>query len=174
MSAANLTAGRAALARYDWDAGYSLLTAGEFKDQLTATDLEGIGEAAFWTSRPRDCVRYREQSFAAYSQDVQLVGAARVALQLVWDYFVLRRYAVSSGWFAKAERLLADQPECREHGVLANFRAHLEIGEGKLEAALASARQAYAIGERLGDADREAMSLNTQGAGPIRLGQVGG
>src|SRR5262249_47754071 len=151
MSEDGLAAGRAAIARCDWDNGYSLLTAEELKDRLTAADLEGIGEAAFWTNRPRDCVRYRERSFAAYSHEGHIAAAARLALQLMWDYIFLRRYAVGRGWCAKAQRLLADQPECREHGVLANSRAHLEIGEGKLEAALAEAREAFSIGERLGD-----------------------
>ena len=52
MTEQTLAAGRAALAEYDWETGYSLLTTLDPSEQLTAQDLEGLGEAAFWTSRP--------------------------------------------------------------------------------------------------------------------------
>lgn len=172
MTEQGLVAGRAALAQYDWETGYSLLAALDPSEQLTAQDLEGLGEAAFWTSRSRDCIRFRERSFAAYNHEHLPCAAARVALQLVWDYFALRSEAVARGWLAKAQRLLTDQPECREHGVLANSLAHLDIPQGKLNTALALARQAYAIGQRVEDADLQATALNTEGSILIRMGEI--
>ncbi len=164
--------GRNAIARYDWEAGYVSLTAPDAEEQLTAQDLEAIGEAAFWTSRPRDCIRYRERSFAAYSEARQPGAAARLAVALVWDYFALGSFAVGAGWLAKARRLLADQPECREHGVLANTVAHIDIAQGKLDSALDQARAALSIGQRVDDQDLQAAALNTEGAVLIRLGQI--
>ncbi len=172
MTEQTLAAGRAALAEYDWETGYSLLTTLDPSEQLTAQDLEGLGEAAFWTSRPRECIRFRERSFAAYNHERLPCAAARVALQLVWDYFALHSEAVARGWLGKAQRLLSDQPECREHGVLANSLAHLDIPQGKLDTALALARQAYAIGQRVEDADLQASALNTEGSILLRLGEI--
>jgi class 3 adenylate cyclase len=95
-----------------------------------------------------------------------------VALDLTFDYFALRHYAVGNGWLAKATRLLADEPECREHGVLADALAHLQIPQGQLDEALAGAREVFAMGQRLGDADLQARGLSTEGTVLIRLGQV--
>jgi len=167
-----LTAGRAAIAAHEWESGYSILSAEDLQEQLTAEDLESIGEAAFWTGRPRDCVRFRERAFAAYSQERVFCAAAGVALNLCFDYFAQRQYAVGNGWLAKATRLLADEPECREQGLLADTLAHIQIPQGNLDAALAGAREAFAIGQRLGDADLQARGLSTEGTVLIRLGQV--
>ncbi len=172
MTESNLAVGRAALAKFDWETGYALLTALDGSEPLTAQDLERIGEAAFWTNRPRESIRFRERSFAAYNQERQAAAAARVALQLVWDYFALRSEAVARGWLAKAQRLLSTQPECREHGVLANSLAHLDIPQGKLDTALVLARESYAIGQRVEDEDLQASALNTQGSILIRMGEI--
>jgi len=172
MTDSALEIGRAAIARYHWEAGYASLSAPDLQEQLTAKDLEDIGEAAFWTSRPRDCIRYRERSFAVYSEERRPCAAARLAVALAWDYFALSSYAVGGGWLAKAKRLLADQPECREHGVLANSIAHIDITQGKLDSALDHAREAFSIGQRIDDADLQAAALNTEGAVLIRLGEI--
>lgn len=170
MTGNGLIAGRAALAEYDWNTGYTLLC--DHTEQLTARDLEALGEAAFWTSRPDDCIRFRERSFAAYTREHRPSDAARIALKLLWDYFAQRSVAVAQGWLAKAKRLLADRPECREHGVLANALAHLDIPQGKLDAALAGAREAFGIGERIGDPNLQAEALNTEGSILIRMGEI--
>jgi tetratricopeptide (TPR) repeat protein len=172
MTEDSLSAGRAAIARNDWETGYSLLARGELQELLTAADFEGVGEAAFWTNRPRDCIRYRERSFAAYAQGNLGSAAARVAVQLAWNHMAQGSYAVGGGWFAKANRLLTDEPECREHGELTNSLAHIDIAQGKLESALARARDAFEIGQRLGDGDLQAAALNTEGSVLIRLGQI--
>lgn len=172
MTESGLASGRAALVKFDWEAGYSLLAAQDGAEQLTAQDLERLGEAAFWTSRPRECIRFRERSFTAYNQKRQPCDAARVALQLVWDYFAMRSVAVARGWLAKAQRLLSNQPECREHGGLAISLAHLDIPQGKLDTALALARQGYAIGQRFEDEDLQASALNTEGSILIRMGEI--
>ena len=172
MTDSGLIAGRKALAHYDWETGFTVLTASDLADQLTAQDLEGIGEAAFWTSRPRESIHFRELGFAIYSQQRQPCAAARIALALVWDYFALHSEAVGRGWLAKAKRLLTDQPECHEHGVFAVWMAQFDIWQGNLDAALAGARDAFAIGQRLDDADLQAFALTYEGAVLIRMGQI--
>ena len=62
MTDDGLTAGRAALAGHEWETGYALLSAEDLLERLTTQDLEGVGDAAFWTGRPRDCVRFRERA----------------------------------------------------------------------------------------------------------------
>jgi class 3 adenylate cyclase len=172
VTADSLVAGRAALAAYDWEAGYALLTAFEQPEQLTAQDLEALGEAAFWVGRPLECIRFRESSFALYNDAHLPCAAARVAMQLVWAYFMQHNEAVASGWLAKAKRLLNEQPECHEHGLFADALAHLYAPQGKLEEALKEARSAFAIGQRLDDADLQASALNTEGAVLLRMGEI--
>lgn len=172
MTAENLKAGLAAAQRRDWQNAYQLLSPLAEEGQLSAAETEQLAEAAFWSNRVRESLRLRERAFTAYGRDAEVLASVRAARQIAWGYVMLGSHAVSGGWFAKVRRLLADLPECGEHGQLANSQAHLDIGRGDLEAALNNAREAYAIGERIGDADLQAAALNTQGSVLIRLGDV--
>ena len=172
MTDASLKAGLAAVEQRDWQNAYGLLSPLAEAGALSATDMEKLAEAAFWSNRVRESLRIRERAFATYDQGGDAVSAARTAGQLAWGYVMLGSYAVGGGWFAKVRRLLKDQPECREHGELANSQAHFDIEQGDLESALNNARSAYAIGERIGDAGLRAAALNTQGSVLIRLGEV--
>jgi len=172
LTANQLEAGLAAVNRRDWQQAYQLLRASAEENVLAPGDMEQLAEAAFWSNRVRESLRLRERAFTAYERHGEAPSAARVARQVAWGHVMIGNYAVGSGWFAKVRRLLANLPECSEHGELANSQAHLDIGRGDLEAALANAREAFAIGERLGDVDLQASALNTQGAILIRLGEV--
>lgn len=172
MTAKQLEAGLAAIDQRDWQRAYQLLSACAEDSDLSPQNLEKLAEAAFWSNRVRESLRLRERAFSGYERDAEVLSAARLARQISWGYVMLGSYAVSGGWFAKVSRLLANLPECGEHGELANSQAHLDIARGDLEAALNNARKAYAIGERVGDADLQASALNTQGSILIRLGEV--
>ena len=64
MTAGTLEAGREALTRYEWAQGFDLLNALDDPAELNARDLELLGEAAFWTSRPQDFLTHRNSPAA--------------------------------------------------------------------------------------------------------------
>jgi ATP/maltotriose-dependent transcriptional regulator MalT len=77
--------------------------------------------------------------------------------------------SVASGWLRQAERLLAGEPECVEHGYLAVARVASACERGDLAAAAAEAERAAELGQRFGD--RGLVTLATQELGGVRLAQ---
>jgi tetratricopeptide (TPR) repeat protein len=149
----SLKASRDAIARHAWKEAFDLLSPADASRSLAAEDLERLGNAAFWIGRARDCIRFGERSAAAYTQAGDRRGAARVSLALAGNHFWQRSFSVGAGWFAKAQRLLADEPEAPEHGELSLWKAHILIARGDLDGALAAARSAFEVGRRFADPD---------------------
>jgi class 3 adenylate cyclase len=168
----SLEAGRDAIARHAWKDAFDLLSAADASSSLAAEDLERLGDAAFWIGRARDCIRFRERSAAAYTQTGDRRGAARVSLALAGSHFSQRSLSVGAGWFAKAQRLLADEAEAPEHGELAIWKAQILIARGDLDGALAAARNAFEVGRRFANPDLQAHGLSLEGSILIRQGNV--
>ena len=91
-------------------------------------------------------VRAHQMSLSA--DDVR--GAARCATFLGFKLLFDGEYAQSGGWLARARRLLADQPECVEHGYLLLPEGLRCIVQGETAAATELFQKAAAIGHRLG------------------------
>src|SRR5207245_164728 len=144
----SLEAGRDAIARQAWKDAFDLLSAADASRSLVAEDLERLGNAAFWIGRARDCIRFRERCAAAYMRAGDRRGTARVALALAGSHFFQRNVSVGAGWFAKAQRLLADEAEAPEHGELAMWKAHTLVARGDLDGALEAAHSTFEIGRR--------------------------
>ena len=99
---------RDAASRQSWREAFE---AYEQLDQatLSAEDLERYGEAAWWRGKLGEAIRLREQAYVAYSGGGKDLAAARVALTLSWDEANRGAFSVAHGWFATAERLLANE-----------------------------------------------------------------
>ena len=99
-----VAAGRAALARGDWEAAQlafeqSLLT-GENPEAL-----EGLGLAAWWLDRADVVFDARERAYRLYRERDDRLGAARMAVWLAWDTGAFRgEQAIASGWLTVAGR----------------------------------------------------------------------
>ena len=162
---------RAAAARQAWRSAYSAYV-GADAGALTASDLENFGEAAWWSGKIDEAIRHREKAFAAYTSDGDDRGAARLALTLAWDYEGKGSFAVSSGWFASAERLLTDVDEAPEHGFLLLTKALGAMMQGELEAAVAMFEEAYELAKRVGDRDGQMLALSGKGRTLISAGEI--
>ena len=78
-----------------------------------------------------------------------------------------RRSRPSAGWFAKAERLLENEPESVEHGHLAAARALEAMVEGRATTTRSRRRErARDLATRFGDRDLQAIALVTLGRTP--------
>jgi DNA-binding CsgD family transcriptional regulator len=112
-----------------------------------------------------------ERAFAAYRDEDDALGAARVARMLAWMHGnVYGEGAVSSGWYARAESLLAAVPgDGAERAWVELGRAmtepHGEAREQRLQAVVEAAR-------RLGDRDLEFEALGWLGLEHVFAGRL--
>jgi class 3 adenylate cyclase len=168
----SLDSARVAAAQHAWRTAYDAYTSLD-RTELTAADLERLADAAWWTGRLDEAIRLRERTYAAYSSSGDKLSAARLALTLSWDHSGRGSFAVSNGWFATAERLLADEPESSEHGFLLLTRAiNILFSEGPTEPALADFERAYEVGKRFGDRDTQVLALVGKGRAFVHSGRI--
>ncbi|HEX2031926.1 MAG TPA: adenylate/guanylate cyclase domain-containing protein [Actinomycetota bacterium] len=167
-----LEAARQALARHAWQEAFALLKEGDRNGGLSAEDLEGLGEAAWWIGRGDDVLDARERAYAAYLADGQAERAAMVALALARDHHDRLARPAAVGWFKRAERLLEGNTESAAYGWVLRMRGHARLEEGDLDAAEAALERVLEIGMKTGDPDLQAMALQGKGEILIARGRV--
>ncbi|HKR48751.1 MAG TPA: AfsR/SARP family transcriptional regulator [Pseudonocardiaceae bacterium] len=162
----------AALAAHDWQRAFEMLSAADREGRLTAEDLDGLAEAACWLGCYRESLAARHRAHQAFLRTGNQRRAALTASMLAMHHGGLRQFAISSGWFHRAQRLLEDEPDCAEHGYLSWVATLVAVGMGDLEAGLAAARSTYEVGVRHGAAELQAIGMAFQGSMLIHRGQV--
>jgi ATP/maltotriose-dependent transcriptional regulator MalT len=166
-----LERGREALARGAWADAYEALETVD-PSTLTAEDLEGLADAAWWTSRFDDSLDARQRAYAAYAARDDGRAAGATAARLAIEHFVRENPSVGTGYLMRAQRHLQDLPDCPERGLLAVIESHVARFAGELDRALVSARRAVEIGERFRDRDLVAMAIHSEGLAFVEAGQV--
>ncbi len=164
-----LAGGREALQEGDW-AGARTAFEAALADDETAQALAGLGEALWWLGDIRDALDHRERAYAAFRRQQDPGAAAQVALRLAIDHWAnLGNLAASTGWLARARRLVADHDLTPLRGWVLLLEAY---GEADPLAGEELARQALAQAAEVGDADLELCALSTVGATLIDQGRV--
>jgi DNA-binding CsgD family transcriptional regulator len=161
--------------------GYEALASGDWERARAAFEsalsveafpeaLDGLGRTLWWLREPEQAVVYRERAYSGFRRDGQLARAARIALWLAREYaLVWANEAAANGWFARAERLLADVAPAAERGWLELARSE-RAREPALRAQLARSALEVAIGT--GDADLELRALAQLGLVEVSIGEV--
>jgi LuxR family maltose regulon positive regulatory protein len=173
MSAtALLTAGGEALGRGAWAearaAFEAVLAEGESPEAL-----EGLGTAAEWLVDAATLFDARERAYRLYRERGSARDAARVAIQLGWDYRIFRgEPAVATGWLQRAHDLLEGLDPSSEHGWLALREASLLLGGGQLAAARELTGRAAELGRALADPDLEMTAAALEGLVLVNEGRV--
>jgi class 3 adenylate cyclase len=163
---------RSAAGRQAWRAAYSAYGDVDAHD-LTPSDLESFGEAAWWSGKLDEAIALRERAYTGYTAADDSLGAARMALTLSWDHEGRGAFAVSRGWHANAERMLADQPEAPEHGrLLLTTGITALFAEGDFERAIELLDEAYELARRVGDRDVRTLALGGKGRALIKAGKI--
>jgi DNA-binding NarL/FixJ family response regulator len=168
-----IAAGNQALERGAWDEART-----HFQQSIVAGEspvaYERLGLCAWWLDDAPLTFASREHAFRLYRDAGDVVGAARVALWLNWDYLAFRGdTAVASGWLERARRLLAGHERSAEFGWLL-----LRDGEGALfrghDPATARDRavSAAALGRDTGDSSLEFTGLALEGLARVSAGDV--
>jgi class 3 adenylate cyclase len=167
-----LEAARNAAERQAWRVTYDAYTSAR-GEELTPADLERFADSAWWTGRLDEAIVLRERSYSGFMDAGDTQAAARLALTLTWDHLGRGAFAISEGWFAKAERLLAELPESVEHAHRSFFRGFTSLMMGAdVESAAADFEDAFQLGQRFGDRDLQAMALTGKGKLAVYTGEV--
>ena len=161
------------LARGAWADAYESLRVAD-PSELTAPDLEGLADAAWWLSRFEDSLDARQKAYAAYAAAGDEAAAGAVAARLAIEHFVREEPSIGSGFLMRAQRHLGELPACPEQGFLAVVEANMARFAGDLDDARTCAHLAIQLGERFGERDVVAMAIHTEGLALIDAGEVSG
>jgi DNA-binding NarL/FixJ family response regulator len=132
-------------------------------DEAASGDaIEGLARVAYLELDFPRAIETWERAYAAHRDDGDLVGAVRVARTLSYTYgAIVGDWAVSNGWLARAQSLVAEAGDAREAGWVAlnlgMFEADRARKEERFHEALAAAR-------RVRDVDLEFVTLAYLGA----------
>jgi DNA-binding NarL/FixJ family response regulator len=159
-----------ALARRDWAQANALLRA---LDGLDPDDTMALATSAYLVGDVDAAVRVWQ---AAYGERIGAdddLGAIRVAFWLGLVFSLRGEHAVAGGWVARAQRLLADEPEdIVERGYLLIHEFYGHLGRGDFGRAADTAGQMADVGRRFKDPDLIAQGLMSQGRMLIYSGRV--
>lgn len=135
----------------------------------TAAGLEGLAQAAYLAVDHMRAIEQWELAYAAYRATGDQTSAVRVARTVAYMHgSVVGDWAVASGWMARAQTLLAKEPDSVEAGWVAlnlgmfdddrarkeaHFKTALDVARGKGDTDLEFVSLAY-LGASLVHADR--------------------
>src|SRR5688572_17154617 len=145
---ATLEAGRDAVSRHDWAAAVEALTEADRDGGLSGEDLELLGTASWWLASPDDSAAAFERAFNAYSQEGRGSDAARVAMTLAYQAYRGLSGPMGVSWQARAERLLAKEPENGLHARALLYQSQAAIYAGRLDQGVELADKAIEIARR--------------------------
>jgi DNA-binding NarL/FixJ family response regulator len=172
VTATGLEEARVAYARGRWDlahAGYAEVAA---TSHLDVDDLAAYADAAWWLGRNDQSLELSEQVYRRCLQGERGSAAARLAVEIGFLWLLRGEETIGSGWISRAHRLLADAPECAEHGYLRYLDVLAALGTGVFDTAIAGARDMATLAQRHDDPTLEAIALVLEGVATVRSGQV--
>lgn len=124
--------------------------------------IEGLARAAYLELDFPRAIQDWERAYAAHREAADRAGAVRVARTLGYVHLVIvGDRAVSGGWLARAQTLLADAADSAEAGWVS---LNLGLFEGDRARKEERFRRALAAARRFGDTDLEAVTLAYLGA----------
>ena len=142
-------------------------------ERETPQALEGLGMAAQWLVDRETVFAARQRAYRLYREHQSPRDAARVAVQLAWDYRTFRgEAAVATGWLQRAHDLLSNEEPSSEHGWLAVREASVLLDSGQLAAARELTSNAIELGRLLSDVDLEMTALALDGLVLVNEGEV--
>lgn len=165
-----LEQGRDAVRRHAWAEAVEAFTAADRDGGLSPDDLEGLGTASWWLGRPDESNTALERAFSAHEAAGRQLEAANVAMTLAYQAFRGLAGPVGGGWQARAERLLADEPETGAHARLAVFETFGAVMASRLEDGIALADVAMETARRHGNQDALYMAMSLKGMAELLSG----
>ena len=172
-SSVALDRGRVSYAEHHWTDAFSAWKDADQEGGLPAHDLELWGTAMVLIGRNSDGVETLMRAHEEFLLEGDVVNAARCAVWIGLHMMDLREPAQSTGWFARAQRLIGETPDSSSiEGFLLVPAALAALYSGEGEAAAQTFDRVAEFGERFGDPDLSALARLGQGQSQIMLGQL--
>jgi DNA-binding NarL/FixJ family response regulator len=165
-----LAAARTAFLARHWADAHDRFLAARQEAPLDADDLSALSQATWWLGLMDESLAAGEEAYRLYLDASNNRRAAYRAFDVAYGYFLRGNEAVGSGWVGRAQRLLADEPDCPEQGYLLYFAVETSLDGG--EETMAKARQVQAYGRRHGDRNLLAAGIVAEGRVLIKLGRA--
>jgi DNA-binding winged helix-turn-helix (wHTH) protein len=170
--AQQIDAARKAVAEHRWDDAATLYAIPATADQLTGKDLDGWAIALQCLGRPKDAIPVLVRAVGAHSQGGNIDAAAADAVTLSTIHLERGDMAVSKGWLACAQDLVATIPDSLTDGYVFWMQSRVAAAEGDPQAALEMAEAAYNFGLRRNNVPIEALGLMYRGFFRLSLGDT--
>jgi DNA-binding NarL/FixJ family response regulator len=172
MGVDELEAGREAYARREWEAAREHLTRVD-PATLRADDLRALGAAAYLVGDHDGTVRALQRAHSLHVAAGDRLAAAYDAHQLAMLFTTTGDLAVGAGWVARAQRLVADQPDDAPiRGYLLNHDMFRHLFSGDFGAMLTSCDRMEQLGRQHADPDLVTSALCGAGRALMYLGRV--
>lgn len=172
-AASQIEAGRAAFESGGWAAAYSALSSADSLTSLQGADLEKLAVAAYLTGHERQALDLWTRCHHAYLREGETARAIRCAFWLGFTFMYQDEFARSSGWFARARRLLEDPDQYpAEHGYILLGEALRLLWSGNPAAALPVFHQVSALASQRDEPDLAAFARLGTGDSLVQLGNV--
>ena len=165
-----LAAARTAFAARHWADAYERFRAAQQDGSLDADDLAALSQAAWWLGLMDESLAAGEEAYTLYLEASNNRRAAYRAFDVAYGYFIKGNGPVGSGWIGRAQRLLADEPDCPEQGYLLYFAVETSLGGG--EETMIKARRVQDIGRRHADRNLVAAGMVAEGRVLIKVGRA--
>ena len=171
-TAAALDRGRESYRRQAWTDAFGLLTAADRSDALAPEDLELLATCAYMIGREEEYFGVLARAHHAHLEAGSPMPAVRCAFWIGVNLARRGEMGRAGGWLARAQRLLEREEDERvEAGYMLIPLVFQHEASGDLDAAVATAAEAAAIGERFGDSDLFALAAHEQGHLLIQTGR---
>ena len=162
-----------AVSSTDWPGEYERLVARDREAALSGADLELLADAALWTGRGRERVAALERAYAAYGREGVTRRAGAAALDLYVECNAQQNQTAAEAWWATARRLLEDDAECAEHGMMLLHEGdRVFFGGGDLRRAIEINERVMRLADRLGDTELKTLARFGHGWFLVRAGEV--
>jgi ATP/maltotriose-dependent transcriptional regulator MalT len=162
---------RAALASGAWPDAYAAFRAVD-PSELTAYDLDGMADAAWWVSQVAESIEVRHKAYSAHLTNGDERGAAAAAARLAIDHFIREEPSIGAGFLMRARRHADAVPEGPERGFVDMLEGTIARFSGDLERAVELSDRAIDVGRRLAVADLTAMAIHSKGLCLVSAGRV--
>jgi DNA-binding CsgD family transcriptional regulator len=173
VATADLERGREAYTKRAWREAHDALLRADAVKPLGAEDLELAAITAYLLARDDECGQLLERAHHGYLAQGNARRAIRCAFWLGMTLIFSGEMGPGSGWLARGQRLLEDEPEeTPERGYLLLPLAFRQEAEGRWEEAVQTAERAVAIAQRTGDADLHALAAQMKGQLLVKHGRI--
>jgi class 3 adenylate cyclase len=163
--------GQQAMDRHAWEAAIEHFTAADREQPLTPADLEQLGAASWWAGQPSRSTEALERAFAGHLEAGEAIAAARVAMALAYQSFRRQAGSIGGGWLARAQDLLADQPDSAMHARLLVYHALGALMASRIAEGIDLADQAMASARKHGDRNVLFMAMSFKGMAEVFRGE---